>query len=143
MFVKSLVKLVIIKIEISIDFKVGLKQGNSMAPVLFLFLIMAFDETLEDKWTDLGLGKSQFARKYNSPRSTRQLVSHQPGTFLSGTLFDLFCMLYVDDGTFFLNTGPSLNEGSPSYLNTSLGLSLKCVSGQCLTGRPERLTHRP
>ena len=84
---KIIFKIIIGKVETSIDFKVGVKKGDSMAPVLFLFLMMAFSETLEDEWTDLGLSKSQLACKYNSPRSTRKLVSHRPVTFLSGMLF--------------------------------------------------------
>ena len=47
MYNKSVVTLIIGKIETSIDFKVGVKQGDSMAPVLFLFQIMEFLETLE------------------------------------------------------------------------------------------------
>ena len=101
MYEKSVVKLIIVKIETSIDSKLGVKQGDSMAPVLFMFLMMAFAETLEEKWTALGLRKSQFAHKDNTSRYTGQLVSHQPGTFSSSTLFNLFCMLYVDDGIFF------------------------------------------
>ena len=97
---KGIVKLIIRKVDISIELRVGVKKGDSMAPVLFMFLMMAFSETLEDQWTALGLSKAQFARKYNSPRSTRQLVSHRPGTFSSGLQFDLFCVLYVDDGKF-------------------------------------------
>ena len=42
--------------------------------------------------------QAQFARKNNQPRSTEQLVSHQTGTFSSGMLFDIFYMLYVDNG---------------------------------------------
>ena len=98
MYGKSIVKLIIGKVETSIEFKVGVKQGDSMAPVLFLFLMMAFAETLEDEWTALGLSKAQFARMDNSPRSTGQLVSHRPGTFSSGILFELFCMIYVENG---------------------------------------------
>ena len=101
MYEKIIVKLIIDKVEKFIDFKVGVKQGYSMALVLFLFLIMALSETLEDKWTDLGLSKAQFSHKENSPRSTGQLLIHQIGTFLYGTLFDIFCMLYVYYGTFF------------------------------------------
>ena len=100
MYDKSIVNLVIGKLDTSIDFKVGFKQGDSMSPVIFLFLMMAFAEPLEGKWMDLGLSEAQFAQKDNSPISTGQLVSHQPGTLLSGMLFDLFCMLYVDDGAF-------------------------------------------
>ena len=82
-----------------------------MAWVIFLFLMMAFAKTLEDEWTALGLIKSQFAHKYNSPRSTGQLVSHRPGTFLSGILFNLFCMLYVDDGSFVFESRTDIEKG--------------------------------
>ena len=54
MYDKIVVKIIIVKIETSSDFKVGLKQGYRKAMVIFLFLMMAFAETLEDKWTDLG-----------------------------------------------------------------------------------------
>ena len=40
------VQLIIGKIETDIYFKVGVKQGKNMASVLFLFLMMAFSETL-------------------------------------------------------------------------------------------------
>ena len=82
-----------------------------MAPVLFMFLMMSFDKTLEDKWTDLGLSKAQFTRKDNSPRSTGQLVSHRPGTLSFGTLFNLFCMIYVDDGTFVFESRTDIEKG--------------------------------
>ena len=45
---KSIVKLIIGKVDTSIDLKVGFNQGDSTSPLLFLFLIMAFAETLED-----------------------------------------------------------------------------------------------
>ena len=65
MYDKSIVKLIIEKSETSIDFKVGVKQGDNMAPVLFLFLMMTFTKTLESEWTALGLSKYQFVRKGN------------------------------------------------------------------------------
>ena len=82
-----------------------------MAPVIFLFLMMAFAKTLEDEWTALGISKAQFVRKYNSPRSTGQLVSHQPGTFSSGILFNLFYMIYVDDGVFVFESKTDIEKG--------------------------------
>ena len=57
MYNKSIVKLIIGKVDISIEFKVGVKQGDSMAPLLFMFSMMAFSETPEDEWTALGLRK--------------------------------------------------------------------------------------
>ena len=88
----------------------GVKQGDSMAPVLFLFLMMAFAETLEDEWTALVLIKAQFERKDNSPRSTVQLVSHQPSTLSFGMLFDLFWMLYIDDGEFVIESRNNIDK---------------------------------
>ena len=76
-----------------------------------MFLMTAFSETLEYKWKALGLSKSQFAHKDNSPRSTRQLLIHQRGTFLSGMLFYLLCMLYVDDGTFVFESMTDTEKG--------------------------------
>ena len=68
MYEKITVKIIIRKIETDIDFKLGVKQGNIMAPVIFLFLMMAFDKTVEEKWTAPALRKAQFSRKDNSPR---------------------------------------------------------------------------
>ena len=47
MYKDIVVKLVIGEFETTIYFKVGVKQGDSVAPVLFLFIVMAFSETLE------------------------------------------------------------------------------------------------
>ena len=47
MYDKIIVKLTIGKVDTSIDLKVGVKQGDSMDPVLFLFLMVAFAKTLE------------------------------------------------------------------------------------------------
>ena len=48
MYNKRIVKIIIGKIETTIDFKLGVKQGDSMALVVFLFLMMYFNGTLED-----------------------------------------------------------------------------------------------
>ena len=46
MYNKSIFKLIISNMETSIDFKVGVKQGDSMAPLLFLFLMMSFSKII-------------------------------------------------------------------------------------------------
>ena len=38
------------KEEVKLSQTVGVRQGDNMAPVLFLFLMSAFAETLEAKW---------------------------------------------------------------------------------------------
>ena len=42
MYKDSVVKLVIGELETTINFKVGVKQGDSVVPVLLLFIVMAF-----------------------------------------------------------------------------------------------------
>ena len=42
MYKDSIVKLVIDEFETTIDFKVGVKKGDSVTPVLFLFIVMVF-----------------------------------------------------------------------------------------------------
>ena len=49
MYSDNKVRLIIGKIDTSIPFEVGVKQGDSVAPVLFLFLMMAFAETIEEE----------------------------------------------------------------------------------------------
>ena len=55
MYDNIVIQLIIGNIETAIDFKVGVKQGDIMAPVLFMFLMMAFTKTLDYEWTDLGI----------------------------------------------------------------------------------------
>ena len=51
------VQLIIGNIETATNLKVGVKKWNSMAPVLFMFLMTAFDETLEEECNATGLRK--------------------------------------------------------------------------------------
>ena len=126
---KNIVKIIIGKVETSIDFKVCVKQGDSMAPVLLLFLMMAFSKTLEDEWMALGLSKVQLSRKDNSPRSTKQLVSHRPDTFLSGTIFNLFYILYVDNGAFVFESSTNIERGITLLSNHFAQFGLKMYIG--------------
>ena len=143
MYNKSLVKIIIGNIETSIDFKVGVKKGESMATVLFLFLIMAFSKILEDKWKDLGLIKAQFARKDKSPISTRKLVSNQPITFTSGTLFDIFCMVYVDDRAFVFEYSTVIKKCTTLLSNHFAHFGLKMHTGIKKTYKTEYIFFSP
>ena len=78
------------KIDTSIPFEVGVKQGDSVAPVLFLFLMMAFVEVIEQEWDKHGIKKIEFKRQTNSPHSAGRVTSHPAKNFSQGTLFDIF-----------------------------------------------------
>ena len=60
--------------------------------------MMAFAEVIEQEWDKHGIKKIEFKRHTNSPHSPGRVTSHPAKNFLQGTLFDVFCMLYVDDG---------------------------------------------
>ena len=47
MYTDNKLRLILGNIDISIPFEVGVKQRYIVAPVLFLFIMMAFAETLE------------------------------------------------------------------------------------------------
>ena len=51
MYKNSVVRLIIGQIDTAIPFKVCVKQADSTAPVLFLFIIIAFAKSLEKEWT--------------------------------------------------------------------------------------------
>ena len=55
MYKDSRVRLITGKIDTTIPFYVSVKQGDSMALVLFLLIIMGFAETIEGEWTRNGL----------------------------------------------------------------------------------------
>ena len=50
------------KLRVKILQEVGVKQGDNMAPVLFLFLMSAFPEILEDVWKREGIHRVKFMR---------------------------------------------------------------------------------
>ena len=83
-----------------------------MAPVLFLFMVMAFAETLEKEWTKAGLSMITLQQRSHSPQDTCKLTGHKVKTFSQGNLLTLFCVLYVDDGAFPFKKPSSTRIGS-------------------------------
>ena len=73
---------------------------------------MKFSETLEKEWTLNGLTKAKFSSNKNLPLSDGQLISHLMGYFDRGALFEIFCILYVDDGAFVFKSRHQLETGT-------------------------------
>ena len=61
----------------SMSQNVGVRQGDCMAPVLFLLLVMAFSETLEKEWTKSGLSMITLQQRSHSPQDTGKLTGHK------------------------------------------------------------------
>jgi hypothetical protein len=65
----------------------GIKQGDVMAPILFLFLflflMLAFSETLEEEYEEWGKKPSEF--KYHADITKGQLTTKIPNSAMSST----------------------------------------------------------
>ena len=83
-----------------------------MDPVLFLFMIMAFSETLAFEWKDMGLNIMLLRMWTNSPRDFGSLKGQLPKTFSEGVVLELFKILYVDDGAFLFEYQEQLTLGA-------------------------------
>ena len=112
MYTDNNVRLTIGKIDISRPFEAGLKQGDSVAPILFLFIMRAFTDTIEKEWVRNDLKMIKFKLHSNSPQYSLRITSHPAKTFSHGTLFKIFCVLYVDDGAFASETRKDMEIGS-------------------------------
>ena len=58
--------------------KLGVRQGDWMSPVLFLFMTMVFSETLEISRKQLGHKMITFNTRTNSPKDRGTLTGHAP-----------------------------------------------------------------
>jgi len=83
---------------------VRVRQGKYMVLVSFLFVAMSFVESLEKEWHKAGLDMIELRQHNHSPRDCGQFTNHKRNKLSEGNSLLLFCMLYVDDGTFNFTT---------------------------------------
>jgi hypothetical protein len=107
---------VVLKIEKEvreISQSVGVRQGDNMAPVLFLFLMSAAAETLEMAWKHAGIWVLTVGHAPDEELHTGCIRGHPPKISLSRklTAFEIFQLLSVDDGAFPFPTRLDLIEG--------------------------------
>ena len=90
---------------------IGVRQGDCTETVLFLFISMSFAETLDKEWEKAGLGMITFRQRTHSPRDKVSLNGYKKKTFSTGTLLEIFSVLYVDDGAFHFGNRAQLEQG--------------------------------
>jgi hypothetical protein len=92
---------------------VGVRQGDNMAPVLFLFLVTAFAETLGIVWKDQGIPILSVMTAADEHLAEGKICSHTPAMFRSKKLarYEILQCLYVDDGAFPFGTREDLQRG--------------------------------
>jgi exonuclease III len=97
--------------SVKIPYTIGVQQGDPMAPVLFIFLMQAFAEVLEKKWSsnwDIEALKFNYMLKGDS--NFGRLNGQNPKA--KGVSFSLFYLLYIDDGVFMFNSREDLIKGT-------------------------------
>jgi hypothetical protein len=102
----------VLKIEkeiVEIPQSVGMQQGSNMVPVLFLFLMTAFTETLKIVWREQE--SVMTASKDNLING--KICSHTPAmsTLKTFTAYKILQCLYVADGAFLFGTREDLKKG--------------------------------
>ncbi len=94
---------------------VGVRHCDNMAPVLFLFLMSAFAETLETEWRNAGIRvyTVQSVTGEKLLAGTGKLRGHLPKDYLSQglTAVEILQCLYVDDGAFIFASRTDLKKG--------------------------------
>jgi hypothetical protein len=111
MYANVQVKLQVGKAKRNIPYTTGVQQGDNMAGLLFIFCMQAFAETLEEKWKDeWGIESPQYRHMVSQRVQRGRLLGQEHKAI--GKLFDLFYLLYVDDGAFLFETLQDLTRGA-------------------------------
>ena len=103
-----------------------------MSPVLFLFLIMAFAETLEKEWIKVDLNMFNMRQHTHSPCDVGKITGHKKKSFDPGTLLALFCVIYVDNGMFTFEDCDQITQGLTLIYHhfTRFGLKMHVDNGK-------------
>jgi exonuclease III len=134
------IKIKVGKEERTIPYSVGVKQGDNMAPVLFLFLMQAMAEALEKEWTASEIDIPQF-RHFEKVNGGRLLGQDWKA---KGKLLELYYLLYVDDGAFIFTSRRDMIKASRIIHQTMARFGLIMHIGR--DGKPsktEAMYHPP
>jgi len=106
----------VLKIEketVEIPQSVGVRQGDNLALVLFLFLMTAFAETLEIVWKQQEIPVVSVVTATGENMINGRLCSHTPTMFKwkNLTAYEILQWLYVVDDAFLFGTRDDLQRG--------------------------------
>ena len=124
-----------------IDQTVGVRQGDNLSPVIFLFVMTAFSEILDNKWTTAGLPRVEAEHTPLTHLSTGQLTGHIKPLQKRGTTTHITHTLFLDDSCFPFNTKEDAAIGTKLVKETftSLGLEMHCGTKETTKSKTEIL----
>jgi hypothetical protein len=140
---------VVLKIENKVEEilqEVGVRQGDNMAPVLFLFLMSAFSETLEIEWRNSGIGVATIHTISNEDlvAGKGQVRGHTPKQYFARalTIAEILQCIHVNDSAFLFPT-QEWKRAWCSYITTSAALASKCTLDTMETNQRQNVSSSP
>jgi hypothetical protein len=117
-----------------VPYKIGVKQGDNRAPILFIYLMNPVAETLSNKLDFNKLEYNWFPESMNGNKR-RRLTGHSPKAL--GSKYDLFYFVYVDDGAMLFKNREDLKKGRnlimSHFTRFSLEMQIGCNEKQSKT----------
>ncbi|KAL7539446.1 hypothetical protein ACHAWF_006408 [Thalassiosira exigua] len=103
------------KLKAEISQGVGVRQGDNMAPVLFLFLMNAFSDLLDDAYEREGIERIEVCKESDDTFRKGQLFRHDVGKCLKSKSVEMIVMdrsIYVDDMALPYTSRAQLQKGA-------------------------------
>jgi hypothetical protein len=111
-----------------IDQEVGVRQGDNVSSVIFLFLMSAFTETLEKEWKLSNLPEEIFKNVTN--KSKGQLTGHLKGSAQRRLDLIIHQILYINSRAFFFEMSEDAMLGLDLINKVFAKLGLKMHIGR-------------
>jgi len=115
-----------------IEQTVGVRQGDNLSPVIFLFVMTAFAEILEKKWTLANIPRVEAEHAPLNKLHRGQLTGHTRPKQKAGSTTNVTQVLFLDDSGFPFNSKDDATKGTKLIRETfsSLGLEMHCGNNQ-------------
>jgi hypothetical protein len=118
------------KEKLEIHQSVGVRQGDNMAPVLLLFVMVAFYNLLEQSYETHGVEKIGFATESDESYMKGQIFRHDAKMlYRSSRIKIINGVIYVDDTALVFTSRNKMIKALPLAQKFSLILEWKCTSG--------------